>query len=284
LTFAADKSPIEAGRAHINLASTIVAWGADVRRARDVHRAGLEFTERFGLDWQVVWLRAELANDAYRLGDWEEALELAERVIADTQRVRHYMEGQALAVRGLIRVARGDADAARRDTLRSLEMARETGEPQSFEPTLAGAAYVMTQLGSTAEARELLAELASTIVEGKDPVPEPWYMPEYALALRACDGDRAAFDIAHQRAPRSAWFAAAAAYLDGEFERSADLLHEIGVLGYEAAVRVAAAEAHLAAGRRADADGQLTRALAFYRDVGATALLADAERLLPAAS
>jgi tetratricopeptide (TPR) repeat protein len=249
-----------------------------------VHRAGLEFTERFGLGWQARWLRAELALDAYRLGDWQEALELAERVIADAQRVPHYMEGPALAVRGMIRAARGDAAEARTDTMRSLEMARETGEPQSFEPTLAGCAYVMAQLGSIDEARSLLTELGRAIVEGEDPVPEPWYMPEYALALRACEADRSSFETARQRAGHSAWFEAAAAYLDGEFERAADLMHDVGVLVYEAAARVAAADEYLAAGRRAEADAQLAAALAFYRSVDATALVSEAERLLPAAS
>jgi tetratricopeptide (TPR) repeat protein len=284
LAFALGVNPIEAGRGYINLASTLVSAGADVRRAREVHRAGLEFTERFGLGWQAVWLRAELALDAYRLGDWREALELAERVIADVQRIPHYMEGAALSVRGMIRAARGDAEGARADTARSLEMARQTGEPQALEPTLAGSAYLLTQQGSIDEARTLLLELERAIEESEDPVSEPWYMPEYALALRACEGDWTGFETARRRAGGSAWFAAAAAYLDGEFERSADLMHEMGVLVYEAAARVAAAEAHLAAGRRAEADGQLTRALAFYRSVGATGLLAEAERLLPAAS
>ena len=128
------------------------------------------------------------------------------------------------------------------------------------------------------------ASSPATIAEGEDPVPEPWYMLEYALALRACEADRAAFDIARRRAPLSAWFVAAGAYLDGEFERSADATQEIGVLVYEAAVRVAAAEAHLAAGRTAQAAGQLNSALAFYRSVDATALITQAERLLPAAS
>ena len=61
-------------------------------------------------------------------------------------------------------------------------------------------------------------------------------------------------------------------------------MHEIGVLVPAAAARVAAAEAHLAVGRRAEADVQLDRALAFYRSVDATALISEAERLLPAAS
>ena len=283
LAFALEVSPVEAGRAYINLASTLVSAGADVRRGRDVHRAGLGFAERFGFAWGGQWIRAELALDAYRLGEWPEALELSERVIADAQRVPHYMEGTALSVRALIRAARGDADGARADMCRSLEMAREIGEPQALEPTLAQSAYILTQLGSSDEARSRLVELDRAFMAGEDPVAEPWYMPELALALRACDGDRTGFETARQRARASTWFEAAAAYLDGEYERAADLMDEIGVLVHEAAARVAAAEGHLAAGRRAEASAQLTRALDFYRSVGATAFVAEAERLLPAA-
>jgi hypothetical protein len=46
--------------------------------------------------------------------------------------------------------------------------------------------------------------------------------------------------------------------------------------------RLRGAEALVAAGRRADADEQLQRALAFYRSVGATAYIREAEALFAA--
>jgi tetratricopeptide (TPR) repeat protein len=283
LAFGLQASPSEAARAYINLASTLVSASADVRRGSDVHREGLHFAERFGFAWHTQWLKSELSLDGYRLGDWNEALKLAEAVIADAVRVPHYMESAALYVRAMIDAARGGRDAPRADIGRALEIAKETREPQAVEPTLAGAAYLAAQLGAAAEARSLLAELERTIVERDGPVYEPWYAIELALALRACDGDRTGFEVARRHAGDSAWFVAAAAYLDGEFERAADLMHEIGVLVYEAPARVAAAEAHLASGRRAEATGQLARALDFYREVGATAFISEAERLLPTA-
>jgi class 3 adenylate cyclase/tetratricopeptide (TPR) repeat protein len=284
LAFALQASPSEAARAYINLGSTVVSAGADARRGRDIHRDGLLYAERFGFDWHTQWLRSELSIDAYRLGDWHEALELAERVIADAERVPHYMAGAAFYVRAVIAAARGERDAALADIRRSLEIARETKEPQALEPTLASAAYVASQLGAVDEARALLSELEQTIVERDGPVYEPWYALELALALRASAADRELFEIARRHAGASLWFVAAAAYLDGDFDRSADLMDEIGALVHAAAARVAAAEAHLTAGRRAEADAQLGAAVAFYRDAGASKLLADAERLLPAAS
>jgi class 3 adenylate cyclase len=284
LAFALQASPSEAARAYINLGSTLVSADANTHRGREVHREGLGFAERFGFHWHVQWLKAELAIDAYRAGDWHEALELAEQVITDAARVPHYMEGAGLYVRGLIGAARGEVEAPLVDLERALDIARETKEPQALEPTLAGAAYLSAQLGAVAEARDLLSELERTLVERDGPVYEPWYAIELALALRTTGVARTVFDIARRGAADSRWFAAAAAYVDGEFERSADLLHELGVLVYEAPARIAAAEAHLAAGRRVDADAQLAAALAFYRRVGATALIAEAEQLLPAAS
>ena len=52
----------------------------------------------------------------------------------------------------------------------------------------------------------------------------------------------------------------------------------------EAVARLAAAEQLADSGRRAEADAQLQRALAFYRAVGATRVVREAERLLSAAS
>jgi hypothetical protein len=52
----------------------------------------------------------------------------------------------------------------------------------------------------------------------------------------------------------------------------------------EAVVRLVAAEQLAASGRTIEADGQSRRALAFFRAVGATRLVRDAEALLAAAS
>jgi hypothetical protein len=52
----------------------------------------------------------------------------------------------------------------------------------------------------------------------------------------------------------------------------------------EAAARRRAAEAHFAAGRRAEGEAELERALDFWRSVGATTYLREGEALLAAAS
>ena len=63
-----------------------------------------------------------------------------------------------------------------------------------------------------------------------------------------------------------------------------DLFGEIGSLPDEALARLRAAEKLVAAGRHAEADEQLARALAFWRSVRATRYIREGEALLAEAS
>jgi hypothetical protein len=75
------------------------------------------------------------------------------------------------------------------------------------------------------------------------------------------------------------WLDAAGTYASGAFEEAADVYAEIGSVPDEAFARLRAAEALVAAGRRPEADAQLQQALAFYRSVGATVYIREAESL-----
>jgi hypothetical protein len=66
------------------------------------------------------------------------------------------------------------------------------------------------------------------------------------------------------------------------FDEAAGVLAELGAVADEALLRLRAAEALVEAGRRAEADGQLQHALAFYRSVGPTAYIREAENLFAA--
>ena len=74
-------------------------------------------------------------------------------------------------------------------------------------------------------------------------------------------------------------------------EREAKLLRRYGEIlaqmdapAFEAFYRLRAAEAFVGEGRRAEADEQLRRALAFYRGVGATRYVREGEALLAASA
>jgi hypothetical protein len=65
----------------------------------------------------------------------------------------------------------------------------------------------------------------------------------------------------------------------GRTVEAAEMYARIAGPQEEAVTRLLAAEQLVAEGRRAEADVQLGRALAFYRAVGATRVIAEAERL-----
>ena len=70
-------------------------------------------------------------------------------------------------------------------------------------------------------------------------------------------------------------------YAAGALDEAADLFIRVSPQD-EAYVRLEAAAAHADAGRRAEADAQLQRALSFWRSVGATRYIREAETLLAA--
>jgi hypothetical protein len=75
------------------------------------------------------------------------------------------------------------------------------------------------------------------------------------------------------------WLEAATAFATGDPQRAADLYGQIGSLPDEAFARLQAARHLLGAGRHADGRAQLQGALAFHRDVNASAHVREAELL-----
>jgi hypothetical protein len=107
-----------------------------------------------------------------------------------------------------------------------------------------------------------------------------------SLSVAVTELDRAhelgpLFEIATLSTP---WLDAGRAYAAGAFREAADILGAVGAAGEEAFVRLRAAESLIEADRRAEADAQLQRALAFYRSMGATAYIREAEALFAASA
>jgi hypothetical protein len=74
------------------------------------------------------------------------------------------------------------------------------------------------------------------------------------------------------------------ASLDGDLVEGAETLGEIGQVVLESVARLRAGAALAARERRAEAGEQLERSLAFWRSVGATRYIREAEALLDEAS
>ena len=168
-------------------------------------------------------------------------------------------------------------------TPRALELGREAQDPQALHPPLAFHSHVLLTVGRRADAASLTDELLERVSKKRTSFVSLWAMPLAAVLVglgRSHDFDR----VVEGRTASTRWLEAARAYTNGEFEEAADILGDMGARPDEAFSRLRAAEALAGAGRRAEADIQLERALAFYRSVGATAYIREGEELVAASA
>ena len=91
-------------------------------------------------------------------------------------------------------------------------------------------------------------------------------------------------EVVEREPYKSPWLRAALAVASRDFLAAADIIGGMGVVSNEAFFRLRAAEQLVDEGRRAEADEQLRRALAFYRSVGATRFVREGEALLAASA
>jgi tetratricopeptide (TPR) repeat protein len=269
-------------RAYINLGSTTGSIG-ELERSREFLEKGLREAEHVGAPGQRRWLFGNLLWANYMLGRWDEALEAAEELIATAEGERHYINSTAMVIRGLIRMARGDDTGGLDDSEASLAQARESTDPQVLWPGLAIHANMLLHIDRRNEAAALVDELLIALAEREVLFASHWSLP-LAYALTGL-GRAAEFQPVAAKSPMDTpWLASGRAYAEGDFGGSAEILSEIGATGEEAFVRLRGAEVLVAEGRRAEADAMLQPALAFYRSVGATGYLGEAEALVAASA
>jgi hypothetical protein len=186
------------------------------------------------------------------------------------------------ATRAQIRLGRDDLAGALADAERAIALARLTKDPQSVYPTVVTCTHVFCERGDTARASQLadefLAELR--VGTGAGQIPDSLHM--LAWTLLALGRGRELIDVLPST--ESPWAQAAAAFAAGNLRRAADICGGMGAATEEARDRLWLAEALIDQYRRAEADVELQRALAFYRSVGATRYIRQAESLLAASA
>jgi tetratricopeptide (TPR) repeat protein len=193
------------------------------------------------------------------------------------------MDAAASWVRAEIRLALGDEAGALADSELTLDFARDAQDPQVLFPSLALHARILLAAGRRSEAVRFVDELLELVESSRSGFISYWAMPlAFVLTDLGRNGDLERV-IRHARL-RTGWGEAADAYGKGALVESADVLAEMGAVSVEAFVRLRAADAFVQAGRRAEADAQLQQALAFYRSVGATAYIQEAEGLFAASA
>ena len=261
-------------RAYINLGSNLVDIAGDLVRGETAMREGLAMGQKAGLPSTALrWFLANLADATYLSGKWDEALELAEQVIASDP---HYMRQVAYQVRASIRLSRGDLAGASLDAEAALREARAIRDPQALQPAIVTAAEVAHRTEDSTAANRLLDEAGS--------LERAIGTPIVRAALIAHDLGRDLPFFADGDEVRTVWRDAAVAIVRGELVKPADALEHTGARTLAAAVRLRAAQASAAEGSHAEAAARLASVLAFYREVGASAYVREAEALLARAS
>ena len=261
-------------RAYNNLA----AMQDNVERSYELHLLGKEAAERLGHAPVGRFIEGQLMLSAFDLGRWDDFLASADEFIAACEAGSpHYAESYARERRADVLLARDDPERAAVDAARALELAREAKEPQTLQPALAVQVRVDLALGRLADARRAAGELLSLLESSTT---------SFGLLTLALHAEK--LGIAERlpavlsRLPDRPWLRAAAAVVDGDLVRAADMAGEHGWRVDEAELRLRAAGELVAAGRRPEADVQLQKALTFFRSVGATRHIREGETLLAA--
>jgi class 3 adenylate cyclase/tetratricopeptide (TPR) repeat protein len=272
----------EVNRAISNRTLIALSEGDGAATLAWVDRAA-ESARRSGDRPALAWIEVALIYERYyKLGRWDEGLQRIEAAFAEAARSGGSYHAPTLRLeRALILGARGDEAGARADLESALERLQDFPDTQYRAALLSDAATVCVLVGDRPRARELLGRLLG-VIEGVDRGYAPPFAADVAATVARCGlGDvwlarlEASVETRRLAAGRLVW--------QGRAAEAAEL-YAVAAPQEEASARILAAEQLAAAGRTAEAAAQLERGLAFYRAVGASRVVREAESLLAAAS
>jgi DNA-binding SARP family transcriptional activator/class 3 adenylate cyclase/tetratricopeptide (TPR) repeat protein len=269
-------------RAQSNLASVLKQRG-DLERASATFDEAAAIASRFGLVQLQRWIRVERSGIQYILGHWDEALAGADDFVAEVEAGSpHYLASYCYETRAQVRLGRDDVLGALADVEHAIELARQTKDPQMLYPTLAVSAHVLRESGDTARASRLADEFLTYlgVLRGAGQVLESVHRLAWTLSALG-RGQELIDALPSSDAPS---VQAAVAFAAGDLRQAADICARMAAATEEARDRLWLAEALIDQNRRAEADVELQRALAFYRSVSATRYIREAEGLLAASA
>jgi class 3 adenylate cyclase len=267
----------EAARLCNNLGYYALLAG-DVHRNNELRAESLRLATRFGVGRIVLFQRGVRIEGEYLAGLWDDCVRHGDEFIAECEAgSTHYLESLARTRRAGVRFARGDAVGADEDAAVALQLVREIKDPQLFQNVLAFNVQLAVELGRLDGARALADELLPTIGAGANLfalVALVWVADDLGVEEEVRERLRTLEPAS------SLWLKASREILDHEFEQAAETFAEIGCVPDEAEARLRSGRRLQAEGRADEAERQLERARAFYREVNATRLLARAEQPL----
>jgi class 3 adenylate cyclase len=264
-------------RGYNNLAEDRFTVG-EIAETMSLYEAARRSSERFGGGSLLLWLDAEEAFVAYMVGDWDRAARLADSFLSQVEAgFPHYQESSARYIRAAIRHARGDTTGALTDAERGTATARAASDPQMVG-SLANHALLLLEEGRKQEAARLVDE---TVQAGGF---RPVQTLHLALTLWALGRRDELLAFARKAELAKPWRDVVLALADGDIGAAANGFAALGARTQEAYLRLREAAQLTAEGRQAAAGEQLGRALAFYREVGATRYIREGEALLAASA
>jgi hypothetical protein len=225
----------------------------------------------FGLQGYIRFVEFGPAiGNRFHAGEWDDSFTRAEKIVAQLEQgVGIYSAGTAYGYRGLIRLARDDAEGANADAEQALERARRAGEPQALNPDLANAACIFTSVGNRQRADETVTEALASM----RPLRHLGFaaMESHSLAWAALALGREAevAEVLERDALASVWQRAALAVAVRDFHAAAEIMAGGGFQADTAFFRL-----------QSGAEEDVRRAFDFYRGVGATRYTRQAEELL----
>jgi hypothetical protein len=266
-------------RAHNNLSVAYQSLG-DLDRAYQARLDAAAVGERLGSVSLTRWFQAVIADFLYRRGEWESAVRAADEfVVAVEAGSPHYALWQVCGVRAEMRLASGDSAGAIDDVERALAAGLLLGETQASYFVLAASTHVYSLASRHEQAARRADELLKALNRGVPLGFAAINLPLFASAAIGLGLRRELVDGLSEH-PETPWTEAARAYLTGDFVGAAEIFRRVGSKPDEAEARLRAAEQLIAEDAPEEADEQLQLALHFYRSVGATRYLAQAEELL----
>ena len=266
----------------LNNLSVAYWYVGDLDAAGEARLEAARLAARIGSASEIRWYSGTVSEVHFRRGAWDEALRMVDDFIVSVEAGSpHYTSYQSYAIRGEIRMGRGEHAGVTSDAENAVAHGREMADPQAIYYALAVGAHLFSLVSLEDRALLLARELIDAIALGEGLQVGMIALPSFSsAALRLGIGDELATALASQR--ETPWTEVANAYLRRDFAAAAELLQRIGSRPDEAEARLQAAQQLVAEGRRPDE--QLQRALELYREMGATHYLRECEALLPASA
>ena len=269
---------LEAARACNNLAVVLYGNG-ELKRAFSLMEEALGLAERSGHVDMARFTRGMVLLPALDGGRWNECVRLADAFIAECEAgAPHTLQASVHCHRGSIRLARDEMEGAVADAERALELARDVQQPDRVFQSLAFAVRAFAAFGALERARELAAEFDFLTLGGRRP-PPAWSFIHFAWAAKTVGSTHELDRLLAGQKRQTTWIVATRAILGGAYGEAAELFARMETRPHEAYTRLRAAETLIADNRRTEADEQLEKALAFFRSVGATRYVREAEAI-----